>query len=68
MCPLCLFVANGLLTIQVLDVLNPALDTDGDGLVDLEEIIVYKTNPLLTDTDADGFSDFTEIITYGFNA
>ncbi len=38
---------------------NP--DTDGDGLTDGEEVMVYKTKPLLADTDLDGLSDFDEV-------
>lgn len=41
---------------------NP--DTDGDGLMDGEEVRVYKTNPLLADTDLDGLSDFDEVKKY----
>jgi outer membrane protein OmpA-like peptidoglycan-associated protein len=41
---------------------NP--DTDGDGLTDGEEVMVYKTNPLQTDTDLDGLSDFDEVKKY----
>ncbi len=33
------------------DPLNP--DTDGDGLLDGEEVLTYLTNPLLADTDGD---------------
>jgi outer membrane protein OmpA-like peptidoglycan-associated protein len=41
---------------------NP--DTDGDGLTDGEEVLVYKTNPLSIDTDLDGLSDFDEVKKY----
>jgi outer membrane protein OmpA-like peptidoglycan-associated protein len=41
---------------------NP--DTDGDGLTDGEEVMVFKTNPLSTDSDLDGLSDFAEIKQY----
>jgi outer membrane protein OmpA-like peptidoglycan-associated protein len=41
---------------------NP--DTDGDGLTDGEEVLVYKTKPLLVDTDLDGLSDFDEVKKY----
>ena len=37
------------------------LDTDKDGLVDLEEIIFYETNPENPDSDGDGFNDLAEI-------
>ncbi len=35
-------------------------DTDGDGLVDYDELYVYKTSPYVADTDSDGFDDKTE--------
>lgn len=38
-----------------------ALDTDGDGLFDQDEISVYFTNPQLADTDGDGTSDGEEV-------
>ncbi len=37
------------------------LDSDGDGLTDAEEILLYHTNPHLADTDGDGISDGDEI-------
>jgi hypothetical protein len=36
-------------------------DTDSDGLADLEESLVYGTNPRLPDTDGDGFLDGNEV-------
>ncbi len=42
-----------------------ALDTDGDGLTDYEELYVYGTSPYLKDTDGDGISDYDEIFVYG---
>lgn len=41
---------------------NP--DTDGDGLLDGEEVLLYGTNPLVRDTDNDGLSDFDEVRTH----
>jgi hypothetical protein len=38
-----------------------AIDTDGDGLSDYEEVKVYNSNPLLLDTDGDGYSDLQEV-------
>jgi len=38
---------------------NP--DTDGDGLSDGDEVLVYNTNPLNPDTDGDGFTDGSEV-------
>ena len=36
-------------------------DTDNDGLIDGDEVIIWKTNPLNPDTDGDGFPDGTEV-------
>jgi hypothetical protein len=42
---------------------NPFLqDTDGDGLLDGEEVNVYFTNPLLKDSDKDGYNDNVEVL------
>lgn len=37
------------------------VDSDSDGLLDIEEEQIYKTDPTLPDTDGDGFSDGVEI-------
>lgn len=42
-------------------VANPTKDTDNDGLTDLEEINVYKTNPYNADSDSDGIPDGAEV-------
>jgi outer membrane protein OmpA-like peptidoglycan-associated protein len=39
------------------------LDTDGDGLLDSDEINTYNTNPFRADTDNDGLKDGEEILT-----
>lgn len=39
----------------------PGKDTDSDGLTDVEENIIYKSNVNLPDTDADGFLDGNEV-------
>lgn len=44
----------------------PGVDTDSDGLTDIEEDLVYDTNPKLPDTDADGFLDGNEVF-HGYN-
>lgn len=36
-------------------------DTDLDGLVDYDELYVYKTSPYLADSDSDGFDDKQEV-------
>ena len=46
---------------------NPdALDSDGDGLSDYQEVIEYGTNPNRKDSDNDGLDDFYEL-SIGFN-
>ena len=37
------------------------IDTDGDGVIDPEEVNTYHTDPLKSDTDADGFGDGAEL-------
>lgn len=39
----------------------PGVDSDSDGLSDIEETLVYKTDPRLPDTDSDGFLDGNEV-------
>jgi len=41
-----------------------AIDTDGDGISDYDELYVYGTSPYLEDTDGDGISDYDEIFVY----
>lgn len=44
---------------------NPsAPDSDKDGLVDSDELLLFRTNPLLADTDSDGLTDNEEVRTY----
>jgi hypothetical protein len=47
--------------------LEGRIDTDKDGLLDVEERLVYFTDPYESDSDNDGYSDSTEIFTYGTN-
>lgn len=42
------------------------IDTDEDTLTDYEELMIWKTDPLVADTDGDGYSDGTEVKN-GFN-
>jgi serine/threonine protein kinase len=44
---------------------NP--DTDGDGLTDGDEVLIYRTDPRNQDSDGDGLSDFDEINTHKTN-
>ena len=43
------------------------LDTDGDGLQDLEEVRTYGTDPLRKDSDDDGLEDAEELRTHKTN-
>lgn len=44
--------------------LDPAKpDTDGDGLADGDEVIVYGTDPSSADTNRDGLPDYVEVLT-----
>ena len=44
-------------------IMNAATDTDGDGLLDIEEFQL-GTSPILKDTDGDGLNDKCEVDTY----
>ncbi len=46
-------------------VLNQLADSDGDGLTDIEEIMIYHTDPNNPDTDGDGLTDGEEVRIYG---
>jgi hypothetical protein len=59
--------STGQVTINVLDTTDNTLDTDGDGLTDVEEINYYRTNPTLPDTDGDALSDGEEVRHYSYN-
>lgn len=39
-------------------------NSDGDCLLDFEELTIFHTNPYLTDTDGDGIDDCTEVKVY----
>ena len=39
-------------------------DTDGDGLLDGDEVNTHGTSPLLADTDGDSLSDYDEVMTH----
>jgi hypothetical protein len=41
------------------------IDSDGDGLTDWEETVIYGTNPLDKDTDKDGLEDGQEVRVIG---
>jgi hypothetical protein len=42
-------------------------DSDGDGLLDGDEVNIYGTDPLAEDSDGDGLSDWDEVKVYGTN-
>jgi hypothetical protein len=44
---------------------NP--DTDGDGLNDYTEVVIYKTDPGNPDSDFDGLNDYKEKVTFGIS-
>ena len=44
-----------------------ALDSDGDGLTDPDELNIWGTDPNLADTDADGIDDRDEVDVWGTN-
>jgi outer membrane protein OmpA-like peptidoglycan-associated protein len=44
-----------------------AVDSDGDGLSDRQEMLIYFTNPVMADSDGDGLNDREEIEIYGTN-
>ena len=41
---------------------SSSTDTDGDGITDTDERVLFRTDPLKADTDGDGFTDGVEII------
>jgi hypothetical protein len=43
------------------------VDSDGDGLSDVDERTIYGTSPVLADTDGDGISDRDEIVGHAFD-
>ncbi|MDT8384629.1 MAG: hypothetical protein RRB22_09450 [Gammaproteobacteria bacterium] len=44
--------------------MRDTLDSDGDGLTDLEEARIYKTDSQFADTDTDGLADGLEVNEY----
>ncbi|NCD01037.1 hypothetical protein EOL94_03020 [bacterium] len=40
---------------------NKSVDSDGDGLIDIDEVNVYGTDPLNPDSDGDGYNDGQEV-------
>lgn len=52
-------IVNPTSTDQIID--DTKIDTDQDGLSDVEELTIWLTDPTLADTDADGYSDGEEV-------
>ena len=46
---------------------DAGVDSDGDGLPDSQEFMIYGTDPNNPDTDGDGLSDGDEVLTHGTN-
>lgn len=44
--------------------ISDVTDSDGDGLTDLEEARIYRTDPQFADTDTDGLADGLEVDEY----
>ena len=53
--------ADAKLSYEIEEQFSATLDTDGDGLTDLEEISVYETSAYMVDSDSDGVSDGEEV-------
>ena len=53
--------ADAKLSYEVEEQFSSTLDTDGDGLTDLEETSVYETSAYIADSDSDGISDGEEV-------
>lgn len=43
----------------------PPVDTDGDGLLDTDELTLYGTDPAEADSDGDGLTDGDEVLVQG---
>lgn len=48
-------------SVEQLEMILKATDTDKDGLFDFEEVVIYKSNPNIKDSDGDGYSDKVEV-------
>lgn len=42
-------------------------DSDGDGIPDTDEVVLYGTNPSAVDSDGDGLNDYEELFYYKTN-
>lgn len=51
-------------TVAISSEVGDLVDSDGDGLTDLEEARIYKTDSQLADTDTDGLADGLEVDEY----
>lgn len=46
---------------------DSAKDTDGDGIPDADEVVLFGTNPSAMDSDGDGLTDYQEAYVYHSN-
>lgn len=46
---------------DIAKIVDVDIDTDGDGLIDSDELDIYKTDPNKVDTDGDGYADGDEV-------
>ncbi|MCX6784823.1 MAG: L,D-transpeptidase family protein [Candidatus Komeilibacteria bacterium] len=54
-------LAPGLVWAQATSTESAKVDSDQDGLTDVEELQIFKTDPTLSDTDGDGYTDGDEV-------
>ena len=50
-----------------MEIYRDTVDSDGDGIRDVDEVEKYHTNPNSKDTDGDGIDDYKEIFVYKTN-
>jgi len=58
-------IFSGLAGFIAISSLSDAVDSDGDGIADLEERLVYGTHPGKIDSDLDGIGDYEERVYWG---
>ncbi|HUX98192.1 MAG TPA: hypothetical protein VMV49_01440, partial [Candidatus Deferrimicrobium sp.] len=68
-----IIIANNTVTLYCIDTDGDGLsdiddlDDDNDNLTDFQEVILFKTNQFLIDSDHDNISDTAELFAYGTN-
>jgi len=63
---LTVYLTGSISLVQAQSLGEATIDSDGDGLTDVQETTIYHTDPLKADTDGDGFSD-SEEISHGYS-